>query len=350
MQLPFNDPLAAACLPLRVITHNIRYAATDLKKNEKPWEERRHLISSQLEYHTRYLNSPCSLQHNEGSTRRPGAAIIGLQEVLHEQLMDIMSDLNNVSTKNVHGSDAPDWAYIGVGREDGVTEGEYSPIIYSPQVFDLRHYETIWLSPTPEKPSIGWDAGSIRILTIGVLEHRGTGQRILACNTHLDNSGAESRKRSVGIILEKINEMRRDWEMGTAGHDQLPVVLTGDFNSFPTQEAYLEMAASDLMYDLRNKTEASSRYGDGNTFTGFDEQVEDHERGRIDFIWLGPKSDRHHQDSEPTDPTTDAAGGLPAARRMEWTVEGYAVLPNFFNGIYCSDHKAVVGDICLHRS
>ena len=43
--------------------------------------------------------------------------MFGAQEVLHNQLTDLLDRL-------------PDYGYVGVGREDGKTKGEYSPILY----------------------------------------------------------------------------------------------------------------------------------------------------------------------------------------------------------------------------
>lgn len=40
--------------------------------------------------------------------------VLGMQEVLHHQLEDLLAGL-------------PDYAYVGVGREDGKTQGEYAP-------------------------------------------------------------------------------------------------------------------------------------------------------------------------------------------------------------------------------
>lgn len=42
--------------------------------------------------------------------------MFGAQEVLHNQLTDLLDRL-------------PDYGYVGVGREDGKTKGEYSPIL-----------------------------------------------------------------------------------------------------------------------------------------------------------------------------------------------------------------------------
>ena len=189
MQL-FN-PLIIVDFCLRTLTHNIRYATTSLEKNERPWPERLPFILSELTYNTGFLNSP----------NNTDAAIIRLQEVLHEQLVGLLAGLNGPEEQ-------PIWAHIGVAQEDGVEKGEYSPILYPVRIFNLLHFENIWLSPTPHKPSKGWDAGSSRILTIGVFEHKKTGRRVITCCTHLDNQGSEARRQSVRIILDKIQQIR----------------------------------------------------------------------------------------------------------------------------------------------
>ena len=50
--------------------------------------------------------------------------MFGAQEVLHNQLTDLLDRL-------------PDYGYVGVGREDGKTKGEYSPILYRKDRFSV---------------------------------------------------------------------------------------------------------------------------------------------------------------------------------------------------------------------
>jgi hypothetical protein len=85
--------------------------------------------------------------------------IIALQEVLHGQLIDIHSMLNK--------NDPDKWQYIGVGRDDGRQNGEYSPIFYNTDIHELISWRCFWLSDTPDRPGRGWDAASIRICTVG---------------------------------------------------------------------------------------------------------------------------------------------------------------------------------------
>lgn len=340
-------------LPVRILSHNIRYATSSLFTNEKPWPERFPLIMNELSYNTRpYFEDVgnASLEQYTSQGLPNGGAFICLQEVLHGQLLDILNGLNGLpEAKQEDGvlPAGPLWAHIGVAREDGHTKGEYSPIIYPVQQYELLHFENLWLSPTPDRPSKGWDAGSERILTVGVFEHKLTGQKLLACCTHLDNAGSKSRRKSVDIILSTIRRVQEEWSahdvsfigpnpLAADAQQDLAVFLAGDFNSFPDQEAYLAMQNSDLMCDVRDYVEPRNRYGDLITFTGFGPDQSKDEQGRIDFIWLGPKnkvSSRHKTVQDP-----------------RWTVGGYAVLSNVFeDGVYSSDHRAVVGDVTLYR-
>jgi len=304
-------------LPLRLLTHNIRYATSSPFTGERPWAERAPLVINQIRHETRSFTS---------RSRGGGpASFVCLQEVLHSQLLDILHGLNRLlppSHPDAEPPRGPVWAHIGVGRDDGETQGEYSPILYPVDAFDLLHVETVWLSPTPNRPSKGWDAGSIRILTVGVFEHKLSQQRVIASNTHLDNSGARSRLESIAIILRTLRRIESEW-----GRDgQVGIFLAGDFNSFPTQAAYQAMESAGYLQDVHNVAGPEGRHGETMTFTGFRPDEDRHLQGRIDFVWLGPRGDTAKQ----------------------WAVEQYSVLPNRFDaGVYLSDHRAVVGDVTL---
>ncbi|KAF7596747.1 hypothetical protein BBP40_000175 [Aspergillus hancockii] len=296
-------------LPLRILTHNIRYATKSPFKGERPWEERKQPLLNELLYNTRNQD-----------------AFICLQEVLHNQLIDIHSGLNvkqsTVSTKAEENS----WTYIGVGRDDGHEAGEYSAIFYRPSVWQLRHWETVWLSETPDVPSKSWDAASIRIVTIGVFTHHTSRRTILAMNTHLDDQGSRSRFEAAHIILRKIN----DYRTGEYRNIISGVFLTGDLNSEATQEAYSVLTGPESpLVDAARLVDQAEHYGDHLTWTGFGYEEED--PSRIDYILLGPGPVK----------VLNNEGRL-------WKVEGYSVLANRFDdGVFNSDHRAVVVDVGL---
>lgn len=87
------------------------------------------------------------------------------------------------------------------------------------------------------------------------------------------------------------------------------------------------------MVDLQMMVPENKRYGDSNTFTGFDSK----DLKRIDFIFVNKD-----------DPSTANCGGEKGNRERGWLAEGYAVLPNKFeDGVYNSDHQLVVGDVSM---
>jgi len=117
----------------------------------------------------------------------------------------------------------------------------------------------------------------------------------------------------------------------------LPVFLAGDFNSETGQEAYSETTSKvSPMADLQLMVPESQRYGDHNTFSGFDPET--NSRKRIDFIFVN--KDRING--------TGADISEDDSTEKWWLVDGYAVLPNRFeDGLYNSDHQVVCGDISV---
>lgn len=188
-----------------------------------------------------------------------GPSFLGMQEVLHNQLEYLDSNL-------------PDYAYIGVGRDDGKQKGEYSPILYNTKAFKVVHTNTFWLSPTPEKVSKGWDAALERICTYGLFMELKTGKQLYVFNTHFDHVGIEARKQSVNLILQQIKEVNTE---------NLPVVVTGDFNLEPDSEPIQLIQQG--MTDAQHATQQPF-YGPTGTFNGFDpDMVLDR---RIDYIFV----------------------------------------------------------------
>ena len=299
---------SSAPLPIRLLTHNIRYATSTPFKGEERWEVRRPRLITELCFNTAH-----SLE-----------SFICLQEVLYRQLVDILAGLNESRER---------WVYIGVGRDDGHEKGEYSPILYQPSIWKLQEHKTVWLSETPERPSKGWDAASIRILTIGVFQHRESKKTVVAMNTHLDDQGSVSRMKAAKITLEQI----RLYSKPAGGQETLPVFLAGDFNSEPEDEAYKAIISKNSpMCDLQQLVPENQRYGNLHTFTGF--KGDKAKLSRIDFLFI---SSQHKSDADICKSSQSNIGN-------QWLVEGYGVLENRFEDeVYNSDHRAVIGDVIL---
>lgn len=222
---------------INVLTYNIKYDNVNDTVNN--WNDRKAPMVALLQHYN------------------PG--LIGMQEVLHHQLMYLDEQLS-------------DYTYIGVGRDDGKEKGEYSPILYSTKKYKLLRSETFWLSETPNEISVGWDASMERICTFGLFEDIATKKQFLVFNTHFDHIGTVAREKSAELIVSKIKEINTD---------KLPVVLMGDLNLNPTEKPiqFLQKALSDGQAITQK-----AFYGTTGTFSGFD-----HSRilsNRIDYIFI----------------------------------------------------------------
>ncbi|KIM31127.1 hypothetical protein M408DRAFT_327418 [Serendipita vermifera MAFF 305830] len=287
---------AAVPLAIRLITYNIRYANNWPVEGEVKWEDRRHLVISHLLFNTRYNSE----------------AFIGLQEVYLNQLEDILQGLNNATEEK-------DWTYIGIGPNDGKKDGQFIPVVYRSGTYELLNFTNVWLSPTPDRPSKGWDAPYWnRVLTIGEFRHKKSRRRLAVMNTHLDDQGVVARQKSAEIIVDRTNALLSSGKYDAA-------LLTGDFNSESNEEAYRTIQFSDKspFFDVENVLgeHDPGRQGHQNTFTGFDWVP----LKRIDYLFAAPKGE------------------------SAWKVKGYAVLETKYeDGVASSDHRPVMADLVLN--
>ena len=225
---------------LNVLSFNIRY--DNPKDGEHNWKYRKENVASLVRYYD--------------------SDIIGMQEVLKNQLTDLEELL-------------PGYSWAGVGRDDGVEAGEFSPVFYHTGRLKKLDGSTFWLSETCDVPGkMGWDAACNRVVTWLKLEERSTGKVFFAFNTHFDHKGAVARLESAGLILQKIAEIAGD----------APVVLTGDFNCIPGSEPYRALLAGQHLRDGFRVSE-STPYGQKSTYNGFKVPEEDNER-RIDMVFV----------------------------------------------------------------
>lgn len=136
--------------------------------------------------------------------------------------------------------------------------------------------------------------------------------------THLDDQGSTSRTESAKLILKVINEATHH-VTGSNGSVPLPVFLGGDLNSEPSGSAFQILNAEESSLQAV-KDVAPWKYGNTKTFTGFQESTANTE---LDHVFV----DR---------------------REGVWEARGFAVLSNRFeDGVYASDHRAVVSDVVL---
>lgn len=226
---------------LYVGTYNIRYKNKDDSIKGNVWTKRCQVMCDQINF-----ESP---------------DVLGMQEVLVEQLHDFQRLLDNYSS-------------IGVGRDDGKEAGEYAAIFYKNDRVKLLDSGNFWLNETPDVPKLGWDAACIRICTWGKFKDLRTKKKFYFFNLHMDHVGVVARREAAKLVVSRIKEMAQD----------APVVLTGDFNVDQTDEIYGIFAHSGILKDSYEN--ARIRFAENGTFNSF--KVETKTDSRIDHVFVSP--------------------------------------------------------------
>ena len=220
----------------KIISFNVRYSSAPEIDGDNRWELRRDASVKMVAKH------------------KP--LVMGLQEACPDQI-DFL-DLNLTGYK-----------HIGVGRDDGKRAGEMMAIYYDTTRLTLLDSGTFWLSETPEKVSIGWDAACNRTCTWGHFKMKDTDFEFLYFNTHLDHLGSLARKNSIKLIVAKMTELNPD---------NLPVFLSGDFNSTTDDPIFDPLKAS-----LKDAREVSAISDKNITYNGFG-KVTDNPDARKEWV------------------------------------------------------------------
>ncbi|MEP0365349.1 MAG: endonuclease/exonuclease/phosphatase family protein [Cyclobacteriaceae bacterium] len=253
---------------ITMMTYNIRLSLASDGPNA--WDNRKENVAGQIQFYE--------------------SDIFGIQEGLPEQVDYLDSALQ-------------DYNFIGAGRDDGERKGEFSAIYFKSEKFKLLQSGTFWLSPTPDKPSKGWDAAYPRVCTYGQFQNLKSKEKFWVFNTHFDHVGDKARKESARLILKKI---------GNLNHEGLPVILSGDLNLTPDQAPIQALAAEMKDSRLASKT---APFGPEGTWNGFD--FNSPLDRRIDYIFVS----------------------------MDVKVNKYAVLTDSQDQNFLSDHLPVFVEI-----
>lgn len=218
-----------------IMTYNIRYNNPGDKENW--WENRKQEVADLIQHYN--------------------PDILGIQEGLHDQVIYLDDALKN-------------YDFVGVGRDDGKQKGEYAAIFFSKKNLELVKTKTYWLSETPDRISVGWDASMERIVTYAKFKDKGTKKITHVFNCHYDHIGKLARENSSKLVLELIKKM------GIANER---VAVIGDLNSRP-EESPIQILKTQLQdgYEIS----VASAYGPVGTFNGFNPNEK--LTRRIDYI------------------------------------------------------------------
>jgi len=258
---------------MTVMTFNIRLNLPS--DGDNAWPNRKEMAASMIQFY--------------------GPDIFGVQEALQEQVSDLEERL-------------PQYAWLGVGRDDGKQAGEYMAIFYLKSRFKILKEDTFWLSQHPDKPGLGWDAAYIRVVTWAHFQDLQTGEIFFHFNTHFDNRGEIARQESAQLLLSQIHSIA-----GSA-----PVIVTGDFNAFPESESYKILTGSELLTDTKSIAK-SPHHGPARTMNSFDLESLKTMEPPIDYIFVS----------------------------KHIGVSKHATLSDTFDGFFPSDHMPVMAQLTI---
>jgi endonuclease/exonuclease/phosphatase family metal-dependent hydrolase len=265
-QLSFARP---APVPLRVATYNLRLNVASDGANA--WPNRKEMVKNLVRYHD--------------------FDVFGTQEGFRGQLTGV--------------AELAEYAFVGHGRDDGKEAGEHSAIFYKKARLQLLQTGDFWLSQTPDRPSLGWDAKCCnRICTWAKFKDLQSGQTFYFFSVHFDHEGVEARRQSGHLMVQKIQEIAQN----------APVICVGDFNSTPDTEQIKTLQAH--LGDAYLLTQHPA-YGPVGTFNGF--ELTAPLIDRIDYIFVSKGS----------------------------IVRSYAALTDSLRGRYPSDHFPVLAEVLL---
>ena len=238
-------------------SYNIRYKNWNDSVQGEIWQKRCQVICDQVNF--------------------MAPDIFGTQEVLYVQLQDMLKALDG-------------YDYIGVGRDDGEHGGEHEAIFYKTNKLQLLDHGDFWLSETPNKPGLGWDAVCIRICTWGkfavkeVPQQHGmlnrkttaTGKEFFFFNLHMDHVGVVARHEAAKLVVQRVREIAQG----------APVFITGDFNVDQNDEIYTIFTESGLLKDSYDA--ARIRFAENGTFNAF--KTNYFTTSRIDHVFVSPST------------------------------------------------------------
>jgi len=241
----------ALCLSaqnLFVGTYNVRNDNEDDRMEGNGWPKRAQVICDMLNF------------------EQPD--IFGTQEAKVNQIHDLQRGLDG-------------YDYIGVGRDDGKEDGEYSAIFYKKDRMQRLDYGNFWLNETPDKPVLGWDAACVRICTWGKFKLKKGGLKFYYFNLHMDHVGVVARREAAKLVMRKIKEI--------AG-DKAHVILTGDFNVDQNDEIYSIFTQSGVLQDSYVVTK--QRFCENGTFNDFKPELKSD--SRIDHVFISKNFAAQH--------------------------------------------------------
>ena len=246
----------------------------------------------------------------------------------------------------------PEYAFVGVGRDDGALAGEMCAIFYRRDRFTKLAEGHFWLSDTPRVPgSVGWDAALTRMATWVELRDNLHPQVILhAFDTHFDHLGEEARRHSAMLL--------RDSVAAKTGYRH--AIVMGDFNAPATLGGMFVMAAGETASAAQAASNAAPPTPYAVLTGGNPSELDVSPAGREPrgaLIDAYRASHAEHDETRDEEATYHGFAGETRGDRVDWILTTADVIPlecrivrDKVDGRYPSDHFPVTAILRIQTS
>jgi len=154
--------------------------------------------------------------------------LLGVQEARELQVEDLKKAL-------------PEYAFYGVGRDDGKKKGECSGVFYRKSRFEKNDAGSFWLSETPQKPGTSFYVAPKaapkavpRVASWVKLTDKCSCRTFVFLNMHWDHISEPAREKSAALVRKRLIKL--------AGG--LPVIVMGDLNAHEDSPAVKELVGA----------------------------------------------------------------------------------------------------------
>ncbi len=211
----------------------------------------------------------------------------------------------------------PQYGSIGVGRDDGFSAGEFSNILYNKHNWSPVESGTFWMCQDimgPPKCKSHLDQGVTRVGSWGrFLSKSDASQYVYIYNFHLDHQSDASRTFSIRTLMDEI-QARRQRYLSNGGIENIPVIVTGDFNMGEDSDGVQLMRDSGFVDTFRDLYPHETDVGTFHGFTGVSSTG-----AKIDYVFA---------------PNATANGGITTTHKA-------AIIRDASPPLYPSDHWIV---------
>ncbi len=148
--------------------------------------------------------------------------LLGVQEARELQVKDFEDAL-------------PEYAFSGIGRDDGKLGGEFSGIFYRKDRFTRKDAGSFWLSATPEKAGTTFAFNKLpRIASWVKLQDNASNREFVFLDMHWDHQDPIAREKSAALVRKRLATIATG----------LPAIVVGDLNSTEDTKAFATLTSA----------------------------------------------------------------------------------------------------------